>query len=214
MRTVTSAMVAAQIPSDRVLRGAVADLVIAVALVRELDASQRKALRRTEVRAERARHVRARGRRASERAAVRTLRDAPDLVPAVRQRGLRSDERGRGRVSARAGGPCPGAVPEGVAARELGDGRVEADVLVDVLGLEHTRVGRGLVEDGGERGAVHNVTLSLRARVDGLLEKIDVPAILEVAVVAVPGGVPIRKDPGAVAPVGVLVDRDEHLVEE
>lgn len=201
MLTIARAVVRALVPVDGVSRRAVADLVVAVALIRELDTSQLEALGCAEVRARRAGHVRARRRRTSERTAVRRLGNAANVAPAIRKRslnGLQADWRIR--VGATCG-LCASAIPDRVAAGELGDGCVDADVLVYDFGLEDTRISGGLVEHLSKGRAVHDVTVGIDAGVDGLLEEVDVPAVLEVAVVSVASGVAVGQDPGARTPV-------------
>ena len=210
--TVARAPVGALVPSDSVGRSAVAHLIVAVALVRELDAGEVEALRRAEAGAGRACHARARGRCTGQRAAVPAFSNASDLAPSGRERGLRGNEAGGGLGPAR--GPSTGAIPEGVATGKRREGRGHADGFVDDAGLEDTCIRRLLVEVRGERGTVHDVPVRVGAVVDGVLEEIDVPTVLEVAVVSVARGVSVGEDPSAGSPEVEVVHGDQHLVEE
>ncbi len=210
--TIACAVVRALVPRHRGARRPVPELVVAVALVRELDPGQREPLRRAEARARRASHGGTGSGRSRQGTAAGALCDASDLRPAGRKRRLSGDEgwsrqpgAGRSRASA---------IPERIAPRERGNGRAEASSLVDDLRLENTCIGGCLVDVGGERRTVPDIGIVVRTTVDGVLEEVHVPAILEVAVVSVTGGVSVCEDVGAGALVVELVDADNHLVEQ
>ena len=80
--------------------------------------------------------------------------------------------------------------------------------------LQNAGIRRGLIDCRGERWAVHDVPVSVRTVVDGVLEEVDVPSVREVAVVPITGRVAVGENPGTRAPIIELVDGDEHLVKE
>ncbi len=210
--TVACAVISALVPCHCGFGCPVPHLTVAVALVRELDPGQRESLRCAEARARRTGHRGTSRGRSRQGSAARAFCDASDLCPASRKRSLSGDE-GRGAQSGTSG-PRARSIPERVASREHLKGRREPGVFGDDLGLENACVRGSLVEVGGERGTVHDVSDNIRTLVDGVLQEVAVPAVLEVTVMAVTGSVSIREDPSARPPVVELVDGGHHLIEQ
>ena len=212
-RTVASAVIRALVPGYCDVGRAVPQFVVAVTLIRELDSGKRKPFQLAERDARGARHVGVRHRRTNQRATICTLGNTPELAPVGRKQGLRRDQLRNARI-ARALWSQSSAVPQRVTAWQHQQWGIKPDLLVNDLCLQNASIRRRLIHGSSERRAVHDISSGIRAVVDRVLEKVDVPAVRKVAMMSVPRRVAIGEDPSAVTPEVELIHRDQHLVEK
>ena len=212
--TVASAGVRALNLGDRVEGSTVGGGVTTVALLRPLNSSVLEALATAESGA----RVQSHGLGISvgstgECTAVSTLSNTTNLSPAGKQR-LLGVHKGGSRGAIGASGLGTGACPDRVATRESRDGSSVTNGLIDNLTLVKTGGGSGIVLDGGEGGAIIDVTGSVGAVVDQLGDEIRIlPTHGKVTVVSQTGGVTVGQNPGTGTPVWELVNGSKHFVE-